>query len=142
MLYSFITEILSLQIKHKAFPFIETQIYSLSTFLEKFRVYFMLFFIKTLYEVFLFNLAQLSLIIGNPKQLLLEKYTHYLHLEHYTPRNRTHISFQRNCCSSIQDQTKVNWIVSTVHIRKTLTSTVVGMKLYCRYTFSSVINIT
>jgi hypothetical protein len=56
----------------------------------------MIFFIKMLYKVFLFNLAQFSLIIDNSKQPILEEHTHCLHLEHYTPIDRTCINFPKN----------------------------------------------
>jgi len=46
---------------------------------------------KTLCEVFLFNLAQFSFIIDNPKQLILEKPT-----QHYMSKNRTIIDFPKN----------------------------------------------
>jgi hypothetical protein len=139
MLYSFKTAILSLQIKHKAFPFIETQKYCLSTSLEKFQIWSPLhaFLIKTFYNVFLFNLDQFSLITDNTKQLILEKCTHYIHSEHCLLKKRTRINFPkkyfhltRSCHSSIQKQTKVNSLTSTMHIGRTLTFTTLGMKLY------------
>jgi hypothetical protein len=47
------------------------------------------FHVYMLCKVFWFNLAPFSLIVGNPNQLILETYTHYIHLEQYTPKNRT-----------------------------------------------------
>lgn len=96
MLHPFKTVILSLQF-YKDFPLIETKILiSLSLLLKSstFRVHF-----KPLYTVLRFNLAQFSLITDNPKQLLLEKLIRYLHLEHYKPKNRTHIKLPKNYIS-------------------------------------------
>jgi hypothetical protein len=45
------------------------------------------FLINTLNKLFLFNLAQFSLITDNPKQLVLKKkHSRYLHLECYMPK--------------------------------------------------------
>jgi hypothetical protein len=75
MLYSFNAAILSLQIKYKALQFTETKILS---------------------KVFSFNLVQFCLIVDNQRQLISGKRARYLHLGHYTPKNRTRINFPKN----------------------------------------------
>jgi len=87
-----------------------------------------------LYNVFLFNLVQPSLIIDDPKLLILGKRTR--HLEHYTRRNRTLTHFPKNCFSLVQGTVKIpykgkltlNSFQSTMHIERSLTSTAGGMK--------------
>jgi hypothetical protein len=82
-LHSFKTAALLLQIKHKAFPFLEAIKICASTS-EKFyiRSPLYVFFIKTLYRVFLCNSSHSSLIVDNRKQLILEKRTGYVHKVH------------------------------------------------------------
>jgi len=81
----------------------------------------LLFLIKTLSKVFLFNLAQFSLVTDDPGQLVLEKCTCYVHLEHYIPKNMTQINFTKNdmyfcftriCHSCVQKWAKVNSVTS------------------------------
>jgi len=40
-----------------------------------------------LYKVVCFNFAQFYLSVCDQKQLIVKKYTCYLHLEHYIPKN-------------------------------------------------------
>lgn len=98
MLDSQKTAILSLQIKHTAFPVI--RVVHLSTSLEKSCTLSTLHnLIKTLYKVFLFKLAQCSLIIDSPEQLMLEECIHCIQLKHYVPYNRTRLNFpEKDIC--------------------------------------------
>jgi len=52
--------------------------------------------------MFLFNLAQFSVLIDNTEQVIFEKRTRCLHLEHYRPKNRTRMNFAKNNFSVCQ----------------------------------------
>jgi len=102
-----------------------------------FRVHFT-FLVNT--HTILFNLAQFTLIIDNTEQIILEKRTLHLHLQHYTPKNRICINFPHRMIflwynelpHFCPKQTIINSVASTMHTGNTLTLLIVSMKLYHR----------
>ena len=80
---------------------------------------------------------------------VLEKYTHYLHLQHNTLKNKAFRNIpnndisvlRRNSCNSVQKQTDVSSFALRIRFAKTFTSTIVNMKIYHMH-ISSVRNVT
>ena len=104
------------------------------------------------YDVWLktfFLCALFSSVVYNPQLTVLEKFTHYLHLQHNTLKNKTCINFpnndisvlRRNSCNSGQKHTDVSSFALRMHLAKTFTSTIVNIIIYHRH-ISSVQNIT
>ena len=130
------------------FPFIETKKY-LFTAHEKFCIQNPphAVWLKTC-KIF-FYCALFSSVVYNPLWTVLEKCTHYLHLQHNTLKNKICINFPnndisvltKNRCNSGQKQTDVNSFALRMHFAKTFISTTVNMKIYHRH-ISSARNIT